>query len=207
MLFPYFAGCGLLMFIIGLPVLVVFSIRYEASVEYEGMSTYTNCTVVEIEELSKCPRHHKITYGYHVLTPVCGDVVLFREDDDCNRHPLLLNSTRNCVVRDDCRSFKWKHQTTANLNSAIVGGSFLLVSLCLFTAAACFDWLHLRSVNSSRVAASQITISVTSPEEVTSEIIHPNPFDAPKGKQDPLRCDNYAYPQVVICVNDVGLKM
>eukprot|EP01060_Flectonema_neradi_P037372 TRINITY_DN750_c2_g1_i1.p1 TRINITY_DN750_c2_g1~~TRINITY_DN750_c2_g1_i1.p1 ORF type:complete len:226 (+),score=41.23 TRINITY_DN750_c2_g1_i1:69-680(+) len=143
-----FAAVAIVSFIIGLPVFVVYLLRWESSVDYENNSTVTTCKVLQVTIPGICTdknnRQTGIRYAYNVATPLC-DAVLYRADDVCNPIPLTVGTVKGCRVHDSCNSFKWKHQTTANMNSAFVGAAFLVLSMvCCFVGCAyyCLDTCH-----------------------------------------------------------------
>eukprot|EP01060_Flectonema_neradi_P020622 TRINITY_DN28130_c0_g1_i1.p1 TRINITY_DN28130_c0_g1~~TRINITY_DN28130_c0_g1_i1.p1 ORF type:complete len:197 (+),score=23.54 TRINITY_DN28130_c0_g1_i1:50-640(+) len=127
---------GLACLIIGLPIFVVYYLKWEASVEYENQSTATTCKVLEVSTPGICTdknnRQTGVKHAYKVQTPLC-DATLYRSDDDCHPFPLTVNTVKGCRVHDSCTSFKWKHQSTANMNSAFVGAAFVILSfVCCF---------------------------------------------------------------------------
>eukprot|EP01060_Flectonema_neradi_P017105 TRINITY_DN2385_c0_g1_i2.p1 TRINITY_DN2385_c0_g1~~TRINITY_DN2385_c0_g1_i2.p1 ORF type:complete len:206 (+),score=30.61 TRINITY_DN2385_c0_g1_i2:65-619(+) len=126
---------GVTLFVVGLPLFVVFYLRWQDSVDFEDNSTVTTCKILQVTTSQICTddngAYAGTKWGYNVETPRCPGAVIYRGDDTCNDSPLLVNSSRECRVHDDCQRFKWKHHTTANKNYAFVGAALLGLSFVL----------------------------------------------------------------------------
>eukprot|EP01060_Flectonema_neradi_P017104 TRINITY_DN2385_c0_g1_i1.p1 TRINITY_DN2385_c0_g1~~TRINITY_DN2385_c0_g1_i1.p1 ORF type:complete len:208 (+),score=16.34 TRINITY_DN2385_c0_g1_i1:62-625(+) len=126
---------AIIFFIVGLPVFIAFYLRWQDSVDFEDNSTVTTCKILQVTTSQICTDDNGgytgTKWGYNVETPRCPGAVIYRGDDTCNDSPLLVNSSRECRVHDDCQRFKWKHHTTTNKNSAFVGAAFLGLSFVL----------------------------------------------------------------------------
>ena len=125
---------GCLAFIPGVPICVVFSLRWSDSVIYEHDSVDTNCTIVALESTGLCTggRGNLIghTWAYDVATPACDDII-HDVDDQCNFDSVISNQTFECHVHNDCGSFKSKHNTNINRKASFVGSSLVLLSIIL----------------------------------------------------------------------------
>eukprot|EP01060_Flectonema_neradi_P029535 TRINITY_DN4101_c1_g4_i1.p1 TRINITY_DN4101_c1_g4~~TRINITY_DN4101_c1_g4_i1.p1 ORF type:complete len:189 (+),score=26.44 TRINITY_DN4101_c1_g4_i1:57-623(+) len=118
---------GMTCLVVGLPVFIVFLLKWDASAEFERNSTITSCKVVDIDRTGSCYSKNgspTSKYTYTVETPFCDDT-LIREDDHCTSNPLSMNTTKECKVLNDCSNFKWNHNTVINRNSAFVGLAFI----------------------------------------------------------------------------------
>ena len=177
---------GVIFFIIGLPMFIVFTLRWRDSVDFEENSTLTDCTVVKVKTIQTCTddngAYTGTRWGYNVEVPLCNNKNLYRGDDTCNDAAISLGSTRLCRVHDDCETFKWKHQTEVNKNVSFVGAGILGVSFVLFAVAF---YLCLKKKN------SHSTTRVTAAPEVSS----PNDnkvMDIPNNKTNPTCPDDYS---------------
>eukprot|EP01060_Flectonema_neradi_P031918 TRINITY_DN496_c2_g1_i1.p1 TRINITY_DN496_c2_g1~~TRINITY_DN496_c2_g1_i1.p1 ORF type:complete len:275 (+),score=57.71 TRINITY_DN496_c2_g1_i1:365-1189(+) len=126
-------GCAA--FIAGVPVCIVYSLKWKASVEYERESVEDTCTVLTSEVETSCKDKYGKVLGhkwtYTVKTSQCGDKVLCRTDDTCNKNPLPVGLVRDCRIHFNCESFKWRSKTEVNRVGSIVGGGVIGISLIL----------------------------------------------------------------------------
>eukprot|EP01060_Flectonema_neradi_P031927 TRINITY_DN496_c2_g1_i8.p1 TRINITY_DN496_c2_g1~~TRINITY_DN496_c2_g1_i8.p1 ORF type:complete len:254 (+),score=53.11 TRINITY_DN496_c2_g1_i8:81-842(+) len=126
-------GCAA--FIVGVPVCIVYSLKWKASVEYERESVEGTCTVLTSVIDSTCKGRHGTIEGhrwtYTVKSSQCGDKVLCRTDDTCNKNPLPVGLVRDCRIHFNCESFKWRSKTEVNRVGSIVGGGVIGISLIL----------------------------------------------------------------------------
>ena len=133
------------MLIIGLPVFIVFTLRWRDSVDFEENSTLTDCRVVQRKTIKICENedytYRGTTWGYNVEVRFCNNKILYRGDDGCNYSAIPVGEVHPCRVHNNCDKFKWNHETEKNKNGSFVGAGFLGVSLVLFAVAF---YCHLR---------------------------------------------------------------
>ena len=165
-----FFGC--VMLIIGLPVFIVFTLRWRNSADFESNSTSTECRVVKRKTIMTCKREDGdylgTQWGYNVEVRFCNNKILYRGDDECNYSAIPVGEVRPCRVHDNCDSFKWNHATEKNKNSSFVGAGFLGVSFVLFAVAF---YCHLRKKKVVPPTTTRQTPHQTSnPDDVELEI-------------------------------------
>ena len=182
---------SVIFFIIGLPVFIVFTLRWRDSVDFEENSTLTGCTVVGIKTVRKCIGKGGSTTGYewayNVHVALCDNKILYRADDNCNGEALQNGTTHSCKVHNDCDSFKWNHDTEANKNSSFIGAGFLAASFLVAVGALiiavrdrdiCFSALPVARTNVKKIKRRRIKKTKdTATENNTITKMDPEPLE------------------------------